>query len=42
MHGATILFHWPCFLAQMLNDDQRNTRSVAAMPSMPGVAARQR
>ena len=42
MHGATIRFHWPCFLAQMLDGDQHNTRSAAAMPSVLGVAARQR
>ena len=34
MHGATIRFHWPCFLAQMLDGDQRNTKSAAAMPSV--------
>jgi len=42
MHGATIRLHWPCFLAQMLDGDQRNTKSAAAMPSVLGVAARQR
>ena len=42
MHGATIRFHWPCFLAQMLDGDQRNTKCAAAMPSVLGVAARQR
>ncbi len=42
MHGATIRFHWPCFLAQMLDGDQRNPKSAAAMPSVLGVAARQR
>ena len=42
MHGATIRFHWPCFLAQMLDGDQRNTKSTGAMPSVLGVAARQR
>ena len=42
MHGATVRFHWPCFLAQMLDGDQRNTKSAAAMPSVLGVAARQR
>jgi len=34
MHGATIRFHWPCSLAQMLDCDQRNTKSAAAMPSV--------
>ncbi len=42
MHGATIRFHWPCFLAQMHDGDQRNTKSAAAMPSVLGVAACQR
>jgi len=42
MHGATIMFHWPCFLAQMLDGGQCNTKSAAAMPSVLGVAARQR
>ncbi len=26
MPGATILLHWPCFLAQMRDSGQRNTR----------------
>ena len=42
MHGVTVLFHWPCFFAQMLESDQRNTNSAAAIPSVLAVAARHR
>ncbi len=41
MQGATIVFHWTCFFAQMLEGDQRNTKSAAAIPSVLGVAAGQ-
>jgi hypothetical protein len=41
MQGAPVVFHWSCFFAQMLESDQRNTKSAAAIPSVLGVAARQ-
>ncbi len=34
MHGATILFHWRCFFAQMIESNQGDTRSAAALPSV--------
>jgi hypothetical protein len=38
--GATIVFHWACFFAQMFESGQRNTKSAAAIPSVLSIAAR--
>ncbi len=34
MHGTTILFHWRCFFAQMLESNQRNIKNIVALPSV--------